>query len=170
MTELLKRFEEAVANEETDLVEKIYRDAINKNIEDSLQTLYESYFATYFQFEPILVSGKDTLKKDCLRIKEKRINFKKKNIEFKFNETKQSGKIIFLGADYKIENKITGSKQTIEVDLNRIKIIQIIDDELSSCYVIDKKRIDNILLGFDGWLFLKMIEMILLAYLMEAYA
>ena len=73
MTELLKRFEEAVANEETDLVEKIYRDAINKDIADPLQTLYESYFATYFQFEPILVSGKDTLKKDCLRIKEKRI-------------------------------------------------------------------------------------------------
>lgn len=155
MTELLKRFEEAVANEETDLVEKIYRDAINKNIADPLQTLYESYFATYFQFEPILVSGKDTLKKDCLRIKEKRINFKKKIIEFEFNETNQSGKIIFLGADYKIENKITGSKQTIEVDLNRMKIIQIIDGELSSCYVIDKKRIDNILLGFDGWLFLK---------------
>lgn len=72
MTELLKRFEEAVANEETDLVEKIYRDAINKNIEDSLQTLYESYFATYFQFEPILVSGKDTLKKRLFKNKRKK--------------------------------------------------------------------------------------------------
>ena len=77
MTELLKRFEEAVANEETDLVEKIYRDAINKNIEDSLQTLYESYFATYFQFEPILVSGKDTLKKRLFKNKRKKNKLQK---------------------------------------------------------------------------------------------